>query len=203
MPFGLKNAPSEFQKVMNDIFNPYTTFLTVYIDDVLIFSQNIEQHFKHLKTFIHVVKKNGLVISNKKTSLFQTKIRFLVHYVHHGTIKPIARAIQFAKKFPDQVINKTQLQRFLGSLNYVVDFIPNLSVLCKPLHDRLKKNPPPWSEKHSNTARQIKKQVNELPCLHLIDSIAFEIFETDASDISYGGILKQRKYEKEQVVQFT
>ena len=142
MPFGLKNAPSEFQKVMNDIFNPYTTFLTVYIDDVLIFSQNIEQHFKHLKTFIHVVKKNGLVISNKKTSLFQTKIRFLVHYVHHGTIKPIARAIQFAKKFPDQVINKTQLQRFLGSLNYVVDFIPNLSVLCKPLHDRLKKNPP-------------------------------------------------------------
>ena len=81
MPFGLKNTPSEFQKVMNDIFNPYTTFLIVYIDDV--FSQNIEQHFKHLKTFIHIIKKNGLIISNKKTNLFQIKIRFLGHYVHN------------------------------------------------------------------------------------------------------------------------
>ena len=95
---------------MNESFNPYTTFLIVYIDDVLIFSQNIEQHFKHLKTFIHIVKKSRLVISNKKTSLFQTKIRFLGHYVHHGTIKPIERAIQFVEKFPDQLINKTQLQ---------------------------------------------------------------------------------------------
>ena len=49
-----KNAPSEFQKIMNDIFNPYSKF--VYIDDVLIFSQNIDQHFEHLKTFIHIIK---------------------------------------------------------------------------------------------------------------------------------------------------
>ncbi|RDX80013.1 hypothetical protein CR513_39485, partial [Mucuna pruriens] len=45
MPFGLKNAPSEFQKIMNDIFNPYSKFSIVYIDDVLIFSQTINQHF--------------------------------------------------------------------------------------------------------------------------------------------------------------
>jgi hypothetical protein len=44
MPFGLKNAPSEFQKIMNEIFLPYTSFIIVYIDDVLIFSQDIDQH---------------------------------------------------------------------------------------------------------------------------------------------------------------
>ena len=70
MPFGLKNAPSEFQKIMNDIFNPYTTFTIVYIHDVLIYSENIDQHFKHLKTFFHIVKKNGLLISLTKMRLF-------------------------------------------------------------------------------------------------------------------------------------
>ena len=66
MPFGLKNAPSEFQRIMNDIFNPYFEFCIVYIDDVLIFSNSIEQHFKHLKTFLYVVKAYGLVVSKKK-----------------------------------------------------------------------------------------------------------------------------------------
>ena len=77
MPFGLKNAPSEFQNIMNDIFTPYTSFIIVYIDDVLTFSKTIDEHFKHLQTFLHVIKKNGLVVSASKIALFQTKIRFL------------------------------------------------------------------------------------------------------------------------------
>jgi len=51
MPFGLKNAPSEFQNIMNDIFNPYSAFITVYINNVPIFSKTIDQHFKHLQVF--------------------------------------------------------------------------------------------------------------------------------------------------------
>ena len=50
MSFGLKNAPSNYQKIMKDIFNTYSKFVIVYIDDVLIFSQNIDQHFKHLQS---------------------------------------------------------------------------------------------------------------------------------------------------------
>jgi len=52
MPFGHKNAPSEFQNIMNDIFTPYTNVIIVYIDDVLVFSKTIDQHFKHLHIFI-------------------------------------------------------------------------------------------------------------------------------------------------------
>ena len=77
MPFGLKNAPSEFQNMMNEIFNEYTRFSIVCIDDVLIFSNSIEEHFKHLKNFQKIVRDNGLVISATKIKLFQTKIRFL------------------------------------------------------------------------------------------------------------------------------
>ena len=75
MPFGLKNALSEFQHIMNDIFTPYTEFAICYIDDVLIFSSSMDQHIKHLNIFKHVIIKNGLVISAPKMQLFQTTVR--------------------------------------------------------------------------------------------------------------------------------
>ena len=52
MPFGLKNAPSEFQNIMNDIFNQFTKIIIVYIDDFLVFSTTIEKHFKIFKYFL-------------------------------------------------------------------------------------------------------------------------------------------------------
>jgi len=145
MPFGLKNAPSEFQNIMNDIFTPYTTFIIVYTDDVLVFSNIIDQHFKHLQIFMLVMECNGLAASASKLLLFQTKIRFLGHNIYQGTIKPIQRALIFADKFPDDIKDRKQLQRFLGCLNYVADFFPHLRQICAPLYNRLRKNPKPWS----------------------------------------------------------
>ena len=192
MPFGLKNAPSEFQRIMNDIFNPYSTFSIVYIDDVLIFSEDIEQHFKHLNIFYNVIKKNGLVVSPTKMKLFQTSIRFLGHTIYRNTIVPIQRSIEFADKFPDEIKDKTQLQRFLGCLNYVAEFIPKIRQICAPLFQRLQKNPPAWTDKHTQIIKQIKENVKSLPCLVIPNPTAFMIVETDASEIGYGGILKQR-----------
>lgn len=168
MLFGLKNAPSEFQRIMNEIFNPFSKFCIVYIDDVLIFSETIEQHFKHLRTFLMITKKNGLVVSKSKVSLFQTKIRFLRHYIHRGTITSIERSLSFAEKFPDKILDKTQLQRFLESLNYVLDLCPNINRIAKPLHDRLKKKPVAWSDEHTKIVQTIKKQVKQIPCFRYL-----------------------------------
>jgi hypothetical protein len=128
MPFGLKNAPFEFQCLMNDIFNAHLKFCIVYIDDVLIFSHFIDQHFKHLHTFFHTAKQNGLVVSKIKISLFQTCVHFVGHYICQGTVIPIERALTFTNKSPDKITDKTQLQRFLVSLNYVLVTIPILVV---------------------------------------------------------------------------
>jgi hypothetical protein len=122
MSFGLKNAPSEFQCIMNDIFNAYSRFCIVYIYDVLIFSHSIDQYFKHLHTFFHTAKQNGLVVSKTKISLFQTCVRFLGHYIYQDTVTPIERFLTFTNKFPYKITNKTQFQRFLDSLNYVLDY---------------------------------------------------------------------------------
>ena len=155
--FWFEKCPSEFQRIMNDIFNPYSHFCIFYIEDVLIFSHTIDQHFKHLTVFHSIVKRNGLVVSKFKIALFETKIRFLGRYIHHGTITPIQRSLAFASKFSDKILDKTQLQRFLGSLNYVLDFCSNINRIAKPLHNRLKKNPASWIKEHSNVVRLIKK----------------------------------------------
>ena len=72
-------------------------------------------------------------------SLFQTEVRFLGHLICQGKITPIQRSIEFASKFPDIITDRTQLQRFLGSLNYISPFYKNLSRDLAPLYERLKK----------------------------------------------------------------
>ena len=75
--------------MVNNIFNPYTSFTIVYIDDVLIFSNSIDQHFKHIKIFQKIVKDNRLVIFTPKIKLFQSRIKFLRFEIYQGTMKPI------------------------------------------------------------------------------------------------------------------
>ena len=82
MPFGLKNAPLEFQNIMNEIFNQFSDFIIVYIDNVLVYSISIKEHWKHLNKFIQTVKSNGLSLSATKINLFQTKIRFIGHHIY-------------------------------------------------------------------------------------------------------------------------
>ncbi|KAA0038027.1 Enzymatic polyprotein [Cucumis melo var. makuwa] len=202
MPFGLKNAPSEFQKIMNDIFNQYQEFTIVYIDDVLVFSNTVDQHFKHLRVFLNVIKSNGLVVSQPKIKLFQTKIRFLGYEINQGIIKPIQRSLEFVDKFPDEIQDKTQLQRFLGCVNYMGDFIRDLRSICLPLYDRLKKNPKPWTDEHTRAVQSIKSLAKSIPCLSFVDEQAKLIIDTDASDIGYGGILKQELNGKISVVRY-
>lgn len=177
---------------MNNIFNPFSHFAIVYIDDVLIYSNSIEEHWKHLNAFFNTVKSNGLALSPSKSVLFQTKIRFLGHIIQYGKIRPIDRSIEFASKFPDEIIDKTQLQRFLGSLNYIGEFYKDLRKQCKPLFERLQSNPPPWTSIHTSIVQDIKKYVKTLPCLGIANPSAFKIVETDASEVGFGGILKQK-----------
>ena len=63
-----------------------------------------------------------MACSTPKMKLFQTKIRFLGHEIYQGKTKPVQRSIEFADKFPNEIKDKKQLQRFLGCLNYVSDY---------------------------------------------------------------------------------
>ena len=92
----------------------------------------------------------------------------------------------------------------MGLLNYVADFYQNLRKQCKPLFNRLQTNPPPWTSVHTSIVQDIKKYVKTLPCLGILTINSFKIVETNASDIGYGGILKQKisPDSPEQIVRF-
>jgi len=99
---------------------------------------------------------------------------------------------------------KKQLQRFLSCVNYVSDFFPHLRQLCAPLYKRLRKHPTPWTDEYTRIIKQVKEKVKSLPCLNIPNLSAFMIVETDATDIGYGGILKQKleSHQHEQLVRF-
>ena len=121
LPFGINNAPSEFQKRMEDIFRDYP-WLLVYIDDILICSHSLQEHLKHLQIFYDLVYKHGLVLSEPKMEIGKTEIEFLGLNINKGTVVLQNHVLQSFTKFPDQIMEKTQLQRFLGSLNYIRPF---------------------------------------------------------------------------------
>ena len=77
MPFGLKNAPQVFQRKMDKILSDYSTFIIVYIDDMLICSDCEKDYEKHLNTFITFCKEHGIVLSEKKVDIKKKEIEFL------------------------------------------------------------------------------------------------------------------------------
>ena len=136
MPFGLKNAPSIFQRKMDEIFSKYRKFVCIYIDDILVHSKSREEHVGHLKLVLSEFLKEGIIISSKKTQFFRNNIEFLGIEIGNGKIKLqpyIAKKILETPPIKDV----KALQRFLGLVNYARPFIENLGKLTGPLYSKL------------------------------------------------------------------
>ena len=192
---------------MDNVLKPYFDWLIVYIDDILVLSDLVKQHFKHLTVLLKVVKEAGLVLSKKKLELFQTKINFLGHIISNGTLILQQHAVKFADKFLDKILHKTQLQIFLGSVNYVRHFYQDCAKDLNILNERLKKEPVPWTHEHTKAVQKIKARVKNLPILYVGDDNLLKIVETNASNEGWGAFLKQvrvkeNKRKIEEILQF-
>ena len=94
------------------------------------------------------------------------------------------------------------MQRFLGCLNSVSDYFKILWIICEPLYKRLRKNALAWIENHTNLVKEIKQRVKNLPCINIPHSNALLIVESDASNLGYGGILKQEYNNQVHIVRY-
>ena len=169
---------------MDEIFREYNWAL-VYIDDILIFSHSLQEHLKHLQKFYELVYKHGLVLSEPKMEIGKTEIEFLGFKIKKGQIILQNHVLSGFDKFPDEILDKTQLQRFLGSLNYIRPFYKGQAEDIKVLQQRLKKNPPRWSAEMTDAVRDIKLKVMKLPSLSLPTGDGQLIIETDASSSTW------------------
>ena len=101
LPFGINNAPSEFQKRMEDIFREYN-WAFVYIDDILICSHSLQEHLKHLQKFYEFVYKHGLVLSEPKMEIDKTEIEFLGFNIKKGQIILQNHVLSCFDKYPNE-----------------------------------------------------------------------------------------------------
>ena len=126
MPFGLKNAQKIYQRKMNNIFRKFNEFLIVYIDDILIYSNDKKEHKNHLIKFKNECKKEGIALSKNKAIIEKQEIDFLGLSIDKKGIKLQAHILKKITNFSDKLESNEQIQKFLGCLNYAQRFIENL-----------------------------------------------------------------------------
>ncbi|KAJ4764735.1 polyprotein [Rhynchospora pubera] len=135
MPFGLKNAPAIFQRKMDDCFRGTENFISVYIDDILVFSENEEQHAKHLEVMLTICEKWRLVLSPTKMKTAVQEIEFLGAVIGNRKIKLQPHIIKKIISFDEEKLKeKAGMRSWLGILNYARSYIPKFGTLLAPLY---------------------------------------------------------------------
>ena len=138
MPFGLKNAPATFQRMINKLLGRMEG-CEAYIDDVVVYSDCWEDHLVCLRRVLTKFAEVNLTVSLAKSEFGHAKVTFLGHVVGNGRVKPHGAKMQSIIEYPPPS-NKRELLRFLGMAGYYQRFCKNFSVITAPLTNLLKKD---------------------------------------------------------------
>ncbi|CAJ0955438.1 unnamed protein product [Ranitomeya imitator] len=194
MPFGLSNAPSVFQSFMHDIFREYLDkFLIVYLDDILVFSDDWESHVKQVRMVFQVLRANSLFVKGSKCLFGVQKVSFLGFIFSPSAIEMDPVKVQAIYDWAQPTSLKS-LQKFLGFANFYRRFINNFSSIAKPLTDLTKKGADVvnWPSAAVEAFQELKRRFSSAPVLCQPDvSLPFQV-EVDASEIGAGAVLSQR-----------
>lgn len=203
MPFGLKNAPSIFQRAIDDVLRAYIgKFAHVYIDDVLVFSKTKEEHAEHLRIILETLYAANMKVSDEKCKFYMQKVEFLGHIISNGRIKVDPKKVETIENYPLPQTLK-QLRAFLGLSGYYRKFIRNYASIVKPLTIFLQSEDGQVSAKLSSKVKinldekaieafnEIKEKLKEnIELFQPNYSKPFEL-TTDASNFALGGVLSQ------------
>jgi hypothetical protein len=197
MPMGCKNAPATHQRRMNKALQKYIGKIChVYLDDIVIWSNSIEEHQRNVRTILQALRDADLYCSTKKSQLFTTELDFLGHHISQRGIEPDARKVEKIQAWPVPR-NTKDVRKFLGLVQYLAAFLPRLaehrSVLTPLTTKEAQKEWPGWTERHQEAFQSIKEIVLSTECLTTVDHDNMgdrKIFVTcDASDRRTGACL--------------
>jgi hypothetical protein len=158
MPFGLKNASAKFQQVMDaEIARAGLSHCAVaFIDDVLIFSANADEHIEHVRLVLQMLHKVGLRIHPGKSIFGSDTVAYLGHYVNAWGCKPLEAKVSGALAIPTPT-NIDSLRSAIGYLSYYRCYVPNFSTIAAPLTRLFKKDVRwEWGEEHDLAFKALK-----------------------------------------------
>ena len=191
--FGLTNAVVDFQAFMVHVFRDYIgDFVLVYLDDIIIYSSDVEMHEKHVSMVLERLREFQLICNLEKCHFYLTSVSYLGYILSGEGISMDPAKVQAIVDWPTPTDRKS-LKSFLGFANFYRKFILNYSALCVPLNRLLKKgNSFDWSLEQTSAFAKLKENFVSANILAHPNELEPFYLETDASDYALGGILSQK-----------
>ena len=190
MPFGMKNAPATFQRMVNKLVRDIDR-CEGYIDDVVIFSDNWSDHIRQIERFFQIMREAKLTINLMKSEFGKATVKYLGHIVGQGQVRPLDAKIQTIVKYPIPTSRK-ELARFLGMAGYYRNFCLNFSEIAAPLTNLLSKKVKfVWTDDCQLAFDKVKLLLQKSPVLKSPDyEKPFKLI-IDSSDVGTGSVLVQ------------
>lgn len=192
-PYGLQSSCSALVRALHSILDKYEEFIVHYVDDILIYSKNDNEHMKHIKILLSELNNAGLKINLNKCEFFQNQVKFLGYKIDPKGVEMDEERVKSINEYKRPHNLKT-LRGFLGVINYFKKLIPDLSEKQLPLIQLLKKNVKwEWKKEHEDAFQNIKQEfLKSLKIFHPQYEKPF-ILRTDASICKLAGVLLQEQ----------
>nr|GEX26460.1 putative reverse transcriptase domain-containing protein [Tanacetum cinerariifolium] len=194
MPFGLTNAPAVFMDLMNRVCKPYLDkFVIVFIDDILIYSKDKEEHEEQLKTILELLKREQLYAKFSKCNFWLESVQFLGHVIDSEGVHVDPAKIAVIKNWATPT-TPTEVRQFLGLAGYYRRFIKGFSLISKPLTKLTQKNMKfEWETETEEAFQTLKQKLCCAPILALPEGSDDFMVYYDASLRGFGAVLMQQK----------
>ena len=192
MSFGLTNAPATFSRLMNYIFMDYLDkFVVVYLDDILVFSKNEEEHAEHLRLVLEKLREHQLYAKFSKCEFWLPEVTYLGHVISKDGIAVNPERVQAILDWTPPK-NVKQVRSFLGLASYCRRFIENFSKIARPLTNLLHKGVKfQWTDKCQESFQALKDKLTSAPVLAPPDTKKDFVIYCDASRQGLGCVLMQ------------
>lgn len=190
MPFGLKNAPFTFERVIDNVLRGLPN-VTVYCDDIIIYSTSLQEHMLNIESVFQRLREANFKIQPLKSEFLKKETSFLGHIITADGIKPDPNKIKAIHQYPIPKTSK-EIKSFLGLLGYYRKFIPNFAKLIKPFTSCLKKGAKiQLNSEYINCFKLCQNILSNDPILQYPEFSKEFNLRTDASNFAVGAVLSQ------------
>lgn len=203
MPFGLKNAPATFQRLINNFKNglPHIKILT-YLDDIILISNTFEQHIEEIDQMFQQLGKFKLRANREKCRFACSEVKYLGHIITtQGIRADPAKVEAIRNRKPPQDLK--QLLSFIQTCAWYRRFIPDFATIMQPLTNLTKKNVKwEWTQLEQKAFDKLKLMLCTTPILQQVDPEKPFTIKTDASAYAIGAVLVQGELEDEHPIEY-
>ena len=189
-PFGLSQAPAYFQRLVNKVLVGLP-FAFAYLDDVLIFSPDVETHLKHLRLLFQKFREADLKLKASKCSFLKAHVQYLGHLISSKGIEPVTEKLESVKRMPAPTSPK-EIKQFLGLVGYYRKFIPRFADIARPMTNLTRKDQEfIWTDQCQASFELLKELLMIEPILRYPDPNKPYVLYTDASKYAWACVLTQ------------